>query len=68
MKYNKKNPFAFSPWARIVPKEYCATSGKVCYSKKDAATAANKRFEQDHEKLRIYPCNYCSHWHLTSRV
>lgn len=68
MRRQKYNPYAFDPRARAVPKEYCETSGKVMFSKKDAATAANKRFKEDHEELRIYPCPYCSHWHLTSRV
>ncbi len=40
-------------------------NGKVCYDKKGAMTAKNKRWEEDHIALRIYQCEG-SHWHLTS--
>ena len=42
--------------------------GKVCYDKKTAITAANKRFKDDHKKLRIYECPDCGYWHLTSKL
>lgn len=45
---------------------YC--KGKPCYDKKGAQTAANKRFKEDHVKLRIYECEVGPHWHLTSKV
>jgi len=47
----------------ITPVKYC--HGKVIYDKKTAITAANKRFEENHIKLRVYPCPDCGHWHLT---
>ena len=45
----------------------CPMSGKMTFDKRGAQTAANKRFEEDHVKLRIYPCG-CGGWHLTSRL
>ena len=44
----------------------CDKAGKVIFDKKGARTAANKRYEEDHERLDIYPCG--NHWHLTSRL
>ena len=44
--------------------KYC--HGKVPYDKRGAITAANKRWQQDHIKLRIYQCG--DHWHLTKQV
>ena len=39
---------------------------KVAYpSKREAQTAANLRFKQDHVKLRLYECPDCKAWHLT---
>lgn len=46
------------------PIQYC-TNGKPCYDKKGAITAKNKRYQQDHEKLREYACEHGPHWHLT---
>lgn len=46
--------------------KYC--NGKRAYSKKCAISAANKRFKEDHIKLRIYPCPKCGMWHLTKQV
>lgn len=43
-------------------------NGKVCYDKRGARTAANDRYDEDHVKLRIYPCPRCNSWHLTSDV
>lgn len=48
------------------PVQYCPESGKVMYDKKGAATAANARRHESHERLRIYPCPACRTWHLTS--
>lgn len=48
-----------------LPVRYCDVSGKVCYDKKGAQTAANARMREAHEPLRIYPCP-CGSWHLTS--
>jgi len=44
--------------------EICPVAEKPCYDKKGAATAKNKRYQQDRIELRIYLCN--GHWHLTS--
>lgn len=48
--------------------EYCPTSGKVCYDKRGAQTAANARWDEARVALRIYPCGFCCGWHLTKRV
>ena len=45
--------------------QYCPTSGKVMYDKRGAVTAANHRYSESHQKLRIYPCPQCGSWHLT---
>lgn len=47
------------------PITYCET-GKPKYNKKGAQTAINKRWDQDHKKLRMFSCKYCNGWHLTS--
>lgn len=36
--------------------------------KKGATTAANYKWETEHLELRIYVCQYCRAWHLTSSV
>jgi len=46
-------------------RDYC--NGKPVYDKKSAVTARNKRWKEDHIKLRIYPCFQCNGWHLTSQ-
>ncbi len=56
-----------------VPAVYCPETGKVCYDKVTARTAANARFAHDHTRLRLYPCPFCQRagrpcWHLTSRT
>lgn len=45
--------------------DYCRR--KPMYDKKTAITAKNKRWHEDHIKLRIYECPHCVHWHLTSK-
>lgn len=45
--------------------DYC--NGKPSYDKKGALTAKNKRMQQDHVKLRVYQCDKCDYWHLTSQ-
>lgn len=49
-----------------IPMRYCKLTGKPCYSKKDAQSAKNRRWDEDHIELRIYPCN--NHWHLTHKL
>jgi len=46
--------------------EYC--NGKKCYDKKGAVSASNKRFQEDHQRLRIYECERGCHWHLTKQL
>jgi hypothetical protein len=41
---------------------------KVKFDKKAAVSAANLRWEEDHMRLRIYPCHKCGGWHLTKQV
>lgn len=48
-----------------VDAQYC--NGKVIYDKRGATTAKNKRYEEDHQVLRIYPCKRCQGWHLTKQ-
>lgn len=45
---------------------YC--NGKRAYDKRGAITAANRRFEEDHIRLRIYQCDMGDHWHLTKQL
>lgn len=40
--------------------------GKHAYDKKGAITASNRRYAEDHQRLRIYPCG--DHWHLTKQL
>ena len=40
--------------------------GKIGYDKKGAITAKNKRWRDEHEKLRVYQC-HGKFWHLSSR-
>lgn len=43
---------------------YC--QGKPMYDKRGATSAANKRYHQDHIRLRIY--QHGNHWHLTKQL
>lgn len=47
--------------------EYCEKSGKPSYDKKGALSAKNKRFKEEHVKLRVYLCPHCDGWHLTHK-
>ena len=49
------------------PRDRCEKTGKVKFDKKNAQTAKNKRYNEDHVGLRIYPCPFCDGWHLTSQ-
>ena len=64
MKKKKYKEF-FSPFLKENI-DFC--NGKPCYDKKSAMSAKNKRFKEDHIKLRIYHCDECNHWHLTSKL
>lgn len=48
-----------------VPREYCEETGKLCYDKRSAITAKNKRYKEDRINLREYECEHCGCWHLT---
>ena len=54
----------YKDWGMKKEMRYCKT-GKPIYDKRGAVTAKNRRWEEDHAKLRIYPCNFCGGWHLT---
>ena len=41
----------------------CKRDNKPSYDKRGAQSAVNKRYQQDHTRLRLYPCG--NHWHLT---
>ena len=50
-------------------------SGKVCFTKRDAQAAKNRRTGSSRRRrrrstqkyLRIYECHLCGHWHLTHK-
>ncbi len=57
--------------------ETCDISGKICYDKREAETVRNLRMRPQRGRgkrrrakvpkfLRIYQCDHCSAWHLTS--
>lgn len=52
----------------LPPQSYCEKTGKCCFDKRGAITASNARFEEDHTRLRVYPCPECGHWHLTKQL
>jgi hypothetical protein len=41
-------------------------NGKNIYDKKGAVSMKNHRWETNHVALRIYYCQDCRFWHLTS--
>lgn len=41
--------------------------GKQCYDKKGALTVKNDRERRGAANLRIYECQVCNAWHLTSQ-
>lgn len=47
---------------------FCPATGKACYDKRGAITAANLRFREDHQVLRPYSCATCGAWHLTKQI
>lgn len=47
-------------------KEEDSCQGKKAYDKRGAISAANKRWEEDHIRLRIY--QHHNHWHLTKSI
>ena len=44
---------------------YSDRCNKMAYDKKGAISAKNKRYKEDHIKLREYHCGKCNAWHLT---
>ena len=59
--------FRYSNYDMFKPEaEYC--NGKRAYDKKGAQTAANLRWKQAREELRIYQCEEGDHWHLTKQM
>lgn len=40
---------------------------KKRYDKKGALTIRNALYKIKHEDLKIYPCPFGAHWHLTSK-
>lgn len=63
--HNMKKDKMYGPIKRCCFGKISTDIGKVCYDKKTAVTAANKRYKDDHTKLRVYECLDCSYWHLT---
>ena len=41
---------------------------KTCYSKVEARTVLNARAREGTRNLRIYYCQKCNSWHVTSRA
>lgn len=48
----------------LVQREHCRS--KKAYDKRGAVTVKNKRWKEDHVKLREYPCPICRKWHVSS--
>lgn len=51
-------------------KTYCKFCGKICYTKKEAQTALNytKHTKEKHKMpIRMYFCDKCNSYHLTSQ-
>ena len=57
--------------------ETCSQTGKICYDKREAETVRNVRLKPQRGRgkrkrsktpkfLRIYECEHCGCWHLTS--
>lgn len=42
--------------------------GKQVYDKRGARTVVNKRWKEDHVRLREYQCSDCGGWHVTHLV
>lgn len=45
-------------------KEKCRK--KKAYDKRGAQTMRNLLWKNEHKELKIYPCPWGAHWHLTS--
>lgn len=45
--------------------ERCDATGKVCFRSKDAARHKLRKLSA---RLRVYFCDHCRSWHLTSGV
>lgn len=50
----------------MAERQYCR--GKNVYDKRGAETVRNRRWEEDHVRLRIYNCPRCGGWHVTSKA
>ena len=46
----------------------CTACGKICYSKKMCETVANKDWKERGIELRVYQCQFCNYFHLTSNI
>lgn len=62
-KHNKK----FVMGIRVDDKQRCPKTKKVCYSKKDANTIINNPIRLKKVPVRVYICDYCGSYHLTSK-
>lgn len=49
----------------MAERAYCPEQGKNIYDKRGAETVRNKRWKDDHVKLRVYYCRDCNGWHVT---
>ncbi len=43
-------------------------NGKICYSKNKADKAKHTVMKKRNRKIRIYECDECHQWHLTSKM
>lgn len=49
------------------PIKKCWKMNKQSYDKRGAQTVKNQRERNSGTSLRIYECEFCNHWHLTSK-
>lgn len=54
--------------AKKIPNHRCWYVHKICYDKKGALSAKNKRYSEDKVELRPYWCDKCNFWHLTKNI
>jgi hypothetical protein len=46
----------------------CPETGKLSYPSRDAAAQSRGSRRNKGRKMRVYMCEYCHRWHLSSEV